>query len=85
MKIYGAEVKALRKKERQDEIQLTAKIGGKFCLDPSLFRFVKFSFPIELTVKPFDDALLCRNWPFSPPNRVTLLIITLVSSVYYSL
>jgi hypothetical protein len=19
------------------------------------------------------DALLCRNWPFSPPNRLTLL------------
>jgi len=47
VKIYGAEVKALRKKERQDESQLTAKIGGKFCLDPSLFRFVKFSFPVD--------------------------------------
>ncbi len=47
VKIYGAEVKALRKKERQDESELTAKIGGKNCLDPSLFRFVKFSFPVD--------------------------------------
>jgi hypothetical protein len=45
-------VKALTKKERQDEIQLTAKIGGKNCLDPNLFRFVKFSFPVNRLVMP---------------------------------
>jgi hypothetical protein len=35
--------------ERQDETQFTTKIGGKFSMGPSYFRFVKFSFPIMLT------------------------------------
>jgi hypothetical protein len=52
VKIYGAAVKALREKERQDEIQHTAKIGGKKSLDPSLFRFVKFSFPVNRLLTP---------------------------------
>jgi hypothetical protein len=29
------------------------------------------------------DALLCRNWPFSAPNRLTLRIIILVYFVRY--
>jgi hypothetical protein len=33
----AAAVEALRKKERQDETQFTAKIGGKFSLGPSYF------------------------------------------------
>ncbi len=37
MKIYVAEVEALRKKERQDETQFTTKIGGKTSLGPSYF------------------------------------------------
>jgi len=52
VKIYGAAVKALRKTERRDKIQLTAKIGGKTCLDPSLCRFVKFSFPVNRLMMP---------------------------------
>jgi hypothetical protein len=37
VKIYVAEVEALRKKERQDETQFTTKIGGKTSLGPSYF------------------------------------------------
>ncbi len=37
VKIYVAAVEALRKKERQDGTQFTAKIGGKFSLGLSYF------------------------------------------------
>jgi hypothetical protein len=37
VKIYVAAVEALRKKERQDEIQLNTKIGGKTTLGPGYF------------------------------------------------
>jgi hypothetical protein len=37
VKIYVAAVEALRKKERGDETQFTAKIGGKTSLGPSYF------------------------------------------------
>ncbi len=37
VKIYVAAVEALRKKERQDEIQLNTKIGGKTSLGPGYF------------------------------------------------
>ncbi len=47
MKIFVAAVEALRKKERQDETQFTAKIAGKTSLGPSYFVFfAKFSFAI---------------------------------------
>ncbi len=47
MKIYGAVVKALEKKERQDESQFTTKIGGNTSFRPNFFGFVKFSFLVE--------------------------------------
>ncbi len=37
VKIYVAEVEVLRKKERQDETQITTKIGGKTRLGASYF------------------------------------------------
>jgi hypothetical protein len=37
VEIYVAALKALRKKQRQDETQFTTKIGGKTSLDPSYF------------------------------------------------
>ncbi len=47
VKIYGAAaLQELRKKETQDETQFTTKIGGKTSFGPSLFPFVKFSFPV---------------------------------------
>jgi hypothetical protein len=51
-------VQALRVNETQDETQFTTKISGNTSLGPS-YVF---------------DALLCRNWPFSPHNRLTLRI-----------
>ncbi len=48
-----------------------------------LFCFIKYSFPVILFYKTFIpscafDALLCRNWPFLPPNWMTLQITLLV-------
>jgi hypothetical protein len=37
MKICGVAVEVLMKKERQDEIQFTTKIGGKTSLGPNYF------------------------------------------------
>jgi hypothetical protein len=52
VKIYvAAAVQAHRVKETQDETQITTKIGGKTSLG---FSYV-------------FDALLCQNWPLSPP------------------
>ncbi len=65
MKIYVTAVQALLNKETQDE----TKIGGKTSLGPSYFLLLKFSFPVNAF-----DALLGRNWAFSPPNRLTLQI-----------
>ncbi len=64
MKIYVvAAVEALRTKERQDETQFTTKIGGKTNLGCKIL-IPSYAF----------DALLCKNWPFWPPNRMTLQI-----------
>ncbi len=66
MKIYvAAAVEALRKKgKRGDETQFPTKIGGKTSLGPSYFVLSNF-----IPSYAFD-ALLCRDWPFSPPNRL---------------
>jgi len=37
MKIYVAAMEALREKERENETQVTTKIGGKSRLGPSYF------------------------------------------------
>jgi hypothetical protein len=37
VKIYVAAVEVVSKKEKQDEIQFTTKIGGKTSLGPSYF------------------------------------------------
>jgi hypothetical protein len=67
VKIYVALVKALRKKERQDETQLITKIGGKTSLGPSyLFCFVNFSFPVTCLM-PYYAETGCS----CPPYRVT--------------
>jgi hypothetical protein len=69
VKIYVAAAEALRKEDRQDETQFTTKIGGKTSL---------VWVPVILFCKIFIipsyalDGLLCRNWPFSSPNRLTL-------------
>ncbi len=65
MKIFVAAVEVLRKKERGYETQFTTKIGGKTTVCPSYFILENF-IP--------SYTWLCRNWPFSPPNRLTLRI-----------
>jgi hypothetical protein len=42
----GAVQQALRKEERRDETQFTAKIGGKTSLGPSYFLLWKFHSPV---------------------------------------
>jgi hypothetical protein len=56
--IYVAVVEALRKKERQDGTQFTAKNWWENCL----FGFVKFSFPV-MRLMPYYAPKL----PVLPP------------------
>ncbi len=65
-KYVAAAVEAPMERERQDETQFTTKIGGKTSLGPSYFLFCKIFIPNYIF-----DALICRNWQFSPPNHVT--------------
>jgi hypothetical protein len=58
-----------KKKERGDETQFTTKIGGKTSLGPKFCKNLVPSYAF--------DALLCRNWPFSSPNRLTSMMILL--------
>jgi len=74
VKTYVGAVEALRIKERGDETQFTTKIGGKASLGPSYFVLLNF-----IPGYTFD-ALLCQNWPFLPPNRLTLRITFLNSN-----
>jgi hypothetical protein len=61
-------VEELRKKERQDEIQFITKIGGKTIVWVPVISFLKKYFIPSYAF----DALLCRNWLFSSPNRLGL-------------
>ncbi len=56
------------KTERGDETQFTTKIDGKTSQGSSYLVLQNF-----IPSYAFD-ALLCRNWPFSAPNRLTLQI-----------
>jgi hypothetical protein len=72
VKIYVAAVEALQKKERQDETQVTTKIGGKKLVWIPVISFCKIFIPSYMF-----DALLCQNWPFSPHNCLTLWVTLL--------
>jgi hypothetical protein len=80
---------ALRNKERQDETQLAALRSGtrkdrmKLSLPPKLLEQLVWVPVILLLCKSFIfnyvfDALLCWNWPFSPPNRRTSWINSII-------
>jgi hypothetical protein len=71
VKIYVAAVQGLRKKETQDETQFTTKLVEKLLWVP-IISFCKIFIPSYVF-----DALLCRNWPFSPPNHLTIWITLL--------
>jgi hypothetical protein len=47
VKIYVATVEALRKKERHDKTQFTAKIGRKTRLGPNYFVLLNFHFQFQ--------------------------------------
>jgi len=68
LKIYVAAVHTLWQKETQDETQFTTKIVERLVWVP-VTSFRKIFIPSY-----GFDGLLCRNWPFSPPNRLTLRI-----------
>jgi hypothetical protein len=68
VKIYVTAVEVLRKIERGDETQFSTKIDRKTSLDPSYISFSKISFSVRHLMAYYG----CRNWLFSPPNRLTL-------------
>jgi hypothetical protein len=67
VKKYVTAVEVLRKIERGDEISLAPKLTEKLVWIP-VFSFSKISF----SVRHLMACYLCRNWLFSPPNRLTL-------------
>jgi hypothetical protein len=80
VKIYVAAVEAGRSGKIKDRMKL--------CLPPKLVEKLVWV-PIISRCKIFIpssafDALLCQNWPFSPPNRLTLQI-TLIREFQYRL
>jgi hypothetical protein len=59
------------------KLSLQPKLVGKPVCVP-VISFCKIFIPSYAF-----DALLCRNWPFSPPNHLTSLQITLLREVKY--
>jgi hypothetical protein len=78
MRIYVAALEALSKNERQDETQFKTrpKLVEKLIWVP-VISFCKIFIP-SYTL----DALLSQNWPFLPPNRITLRI-TLMKGLHF--
>jgi hypothetical protein len=69
VKLYcsSSAVQALRKKERKRKMKLSLPpnlLAKKTSLGPNYFLFVKNFIPSYAF-----DALLCHNWPFSPPPQ----------------
>jgi hypothetical protein len=63
-------VEALKKKERGDETQFTTKkFGGKKLVWVPVILFCEMSFPVQHLMPCY-----AQNWPFLPPNRLTLRI-----------
>jgi hypothetical protein len=72
VKIYVAAVEALRKKRKvRMKLNLPPKLVGKLVWVPVIL-FCKIFIPSHAF-----DALLCRNCPFSPPNRLTLRLTSI--------
>ncbi len=75
MKIYVAtEWRRSGKRKDRMKLSLPPKLVEKLVWVPVL-SFCKIFIPSYTC-----DALLCRTWPFSPPNRVTLQITPLYSN-----
>jgi hypothetical protein len=74
-KLVGKLDLGLRKKEDRMKLNLPPILVGKLVWVP-VISFCKSFIPSYAF-----DALLCRNWPFSPPNRLTLLITLMVGKL----
>jgi hypothetical protein len=70
-KIYVAAVQALRKRKYRMKLSLPPNWVEKLVWVP-VISFCKIFIPSYAF-----DALLCRNWPSSPPNRLTFRITLL--------
>ncbi len=75
MKIYVTTVEVLRKKEDRMKLSLPPKLVGTLVWVP-VISFCKLFIPSY-----GFDALLCQNWPFSPPNRLTLRMTLMVGKL----
>jgi hypothetical protein len=72
VKIYVAAMEALREKRKDRmKLNLPPKLVGKLVWVPVIL-FCKIFIPSYAF-----DALLCRNCPFSPPNRLTLRLTSI--------
>jgi hypothetical protein len=67
VKIYVAAVKALQGKGKRGWNSVYHQNWWKKLVWLPVISFSKIFIPSYAF-----DALLCRNWPFSPPNRLTL-------------
>jgi hypothetical protein len=85
VKIYVAAVKAKRKEGMK--LNLPPKLVEKLVWVP-VISFCKISFPVTHLMPYYAKtgrsrhALLCQNWPFLPPNRLTLRITLLDNEKY---
>jgi hypothetical protein len=78
VKIYVAAVEWRRSGKRKEGMKLSIppELVEKLVWVPVIL-FYKISFPVTCLM-----PLLCRNWPFSPPNRLTVQI-TLICGRYH--
>jgi hypothetical protein len=75
MKIYVAAAKeALRRRKHSMKLSLLSKLVEK------LVWVLVSSFGKIFIPSYAFDALFCRNWPFSPPNFLTLWITLLIKN-----
>jgi hypothetical protein len=77
VKIYAAIVRRSGKRKEGMKLSLPPNLVEKTSLGRQIFRFVKFHFELS-----FRCPILCRNWPFSPPNRLTLPITLMKNHLF---
>jgi len=75
VKIYVTAAQALRRKKQRMKLSLPPKLVEKLVWVP-VISFCKIFIPSYAF-----DALLCRNWPFSPSNCLTLWITLICRSI----
>ncbi len=77
VKIYvAAQCRRSGKRKHRMKLSLPPKLVGKLVWVP-VISFCKIFIPSYAF-----DALLCRNWPFLPPNRLTLPITLITHKIF---